>query len=627
MKKILLLSLLFVVQFVAAQLYVSPNTYMYVSNQYVTVTGNVELNTASTSNLYLRNQGQLIQKTTGAGTNTGRGDLSVYQEGTVNNFLYNYWCSPVGNTLTNTTVNNPFGISQLGRPASLTTFTSPDLSNAALSNGTDAPYAIAQRWIWMYNVPSTLYASWVYVGATNTVPAGLGFTMKGTTAGNQQYDFRGKPNDGTMTHTVGNGQFTLVGNPYPSAIDLNMFLAGDNPGTDNDWTALNGTEPIINNPNIDGTAYFWEQVPVATHLLAGYQGGYGTYTPAGGYVRANVWNYNTDGTQNTNLDSDGDLNPNLDGTVFERRFTPIGQGFMVKGNALGTTVSMQNKFRLYRQEGALNQSQFAKNSNVVAVNPTTNTNPNFEAIPNVNNTDYTLQKKGYAPQVRIHAIANENQGIIRSALGFGTGYTNGFDRAADAQSTSINSPYNFYHVLENDDKEYSMSIAPFDVARFYPIGFRNNQPATFKIKAVSFYNIDSANTNVYLFDSITGLYHDIKNTAHEVTLPAGTNNTRYKVTFQNTALSNIENSITLFDIYQNNIKKVLTINNPQSLKINSCEIYDMTGKVVVSNDKLGTDNNYEISTSTLAEGVYIAKLNTASNSEIVKKVIISNSIK
>jgi hypothetical protein len=41
--------------------------------------------------------------------------------------------------------------------------------------------------------------------------------------GEQRYDFRGKPNDGTISITVLNLQFTLTGNPYPSAIDLSAF--------------------------------------------------------------------------------------------------------------------------------------------------------------------------------------------------------------------------------------------------------------------------------------------------------------------------------------------------------------------------------------------------------------------
>lgn len=43
----------------------------------------------ATSNIYLRNNAQIIQGTGKTG-NSGTGKLSVYQEGTVNNYTYNY---------------------------------------------------------------------------------------------------------------------------------------------------------------------------------------------------------------------------------------------------------------------------------------------------------------------------------------------------------------------------------------------------------------------------------------------------------------------------------------------------------------------------------------------------------
>lgn len=612
--RLLTTAILFLGLTASAQLFVSPNSFMFVNDQYVTVTGTVELD-AATSNIYLRNEGQLLQKTAGASTNSGLGDLSLYQEGTVNNFQYNYWCSPVGNTLTDTATNNPFGISQLKRVAGLATFTNPDLSNATMLDGTDTPYALAQRWIYKF-VTSNAYSQWAYVGNTNTLDAGQGFTMKGTDVGNQRYDFRGKPNDGIITQNVSAANFTLVGNPYPSAIDLNMVLLGDNPGPDLAWGT--GDDPAPNNPAIDGTAYFWEQVAVNTHLIAGYQGGYGKYTPLGGYLRADIWSYNADGSQNVDLNPDGGA-IDQDGTAFARRFSPIGQGFMVMGNGVApNTVSMQNKFRTFVKEGGT--SQFARAASASA---TQLTNEFYPAIPNVAGTDYTLQSKSFAPQIRIHASVNQNVGFIRTALGFVAGTTNGLDRGGDAQSTSDTAPFSFYHILDGSNKEFSMSISPFDMDRFYPVGFRCNADATFKLKAVKFLNFTQSE-NVYLFDSQTGLYHDIKNSEYQVTLPSGVHNTRFKITFRQAPLSVKEDISALFNVFQNNEKSLLIINNPNTIALKSVEVYDISGKVMMSKSGLGSDSTYELNTATLAQGVYIVKLITGTNQEMVKKVSVSN---
>jgi hypothetical protein len=74
-------------------------------------------------------------------------------------------------------------------------------------------------------VASSGYTKLGKVGSSSAINAGEGFTMKGTSGtntttvnlvqnnpGEQRYDFRGKPNDGTISITVLNLQFTLTGN-------------------------------------------------------------------------------------------------------------------------------------------------------------------------------------------------------------------------------------------------------------------------------------------------------------------------------------------------------------------------------------------------------------------------------
>src|SRR5690606_24913142 len=182
------------------------------------------------------------------------------------------------------------------------------------------PYSIAPYWIHKFQA-GVNYSEWIQVHSATTIGAGEGFTMKGTAGtdvtpldgelnnpgGAQRYDFRGKPNDGNISINVANGQFTLTGNPYPSAIDLSAFL----------FDAINCT----------GIAYFWEQdKTVNSHVVVAYRGGYGTFSPisrggTGIYVPAAFYAYAPDGTQlgvqSTPMNS------------YARRFAPIGQGFLI----------------------------------------------------------------------------------------------------------------------------------------------------------------------------------------------------------------------------------------------------------------------------------------------------------
>jgi maltose-binding protein MalE len=87
MKKILLTSLMIAFAGVVnAQLFVKDGSYVFMTNQYMTVMQDVNLN--NTGNFYLRNTSQLLQKGAGGSVNTGTGTLSVFQEGTVNNGVH-----------------------------------------------------------------------------------------------------------------------------------------------------------------------------------------------------------------------------------------------------------------------------------------------------------------------------------------------------------------------------------------------------------------------------------------------------------------------------------------------------------------------------------------------------------
>src|SRR6218665_377534 len=176
MKRVLFIScLLFSLNSVFAQLYVK-DAYIYNKGSVVYSKGNLELNTTN-SNFYLRNEGQFVQGTTGASANRGTGKLSVFQEGTVNNFAYNYWCSPVANASASSG-NDDFGITRLNVPTTLTDST-PILVTGGL-NGTSAPSALTVSSYWIFRflaLPD--YSGWSHSYATSNIAAGQGFTMKG----------------------------------------------------------------------------------------------------------------------------------------------------------------------------------------------------------------------------------------------------------------------------------------------------------------------------------------------------------------------------------------------------------------------------------------------------------------
>ena len=446
-------SILFSVNSVFAQLYVN-DSYVFNKGTVIYVKDYVELNTVA-SNIYLRSEGQLLQGgTTVNGLNRGVGNLSVFQEGTANNFGFNYWCSPVGVGLA-AAGNNPFSLNPiLYRPTGLIASVQPIFTGSYNGSATDTSLAISTPWIYEYQISSAYgfgVNGWNFKGETGTISSGLGFTMKGVTGtdtteaesdgidnnpGNKQrYDFKGKPNDGTINIPVApqimGTQYpnsTLTGNPYPSAINLNLFLL-ENSGYSVNYT--NGVVTNLSFPSpasgiINGNAYFWEhEKPATSHILVQYIGGYGFYAPnnsnafsPGTYNNASWNTYNVDGTLNIGGVPTGTER-------YKRMFSPVGQGFMIEGTANGN-AQMKNSYRVFQKEGVLNNSEFNKNSNAVS-----NVNgENWDEIPNVAGVDYTQFSKASVPQIKIYTTL-DNQFTKEVTLAFNQNTTDGFDTAMD----------------------------------------------------------------------------------------------------------------------------------------------------------------------------------------------------
>jgi hypothetical protein len=636
MKKNLLASLMIALTGVVnAQLFVKDGSYVFMTNQYMTVMQDVNLN--NSGNFYLRNTSQLLQKGSGASVNSGTGKLSVFQEGTVNNFQYNYWCSPVGTGA----AGNSFGVNLLQRPTGLISSTPAEIVlpgnyNGTATGGAGGTMQIASYWIWKFVSLSPIYANWQYVGDTQTINPGEGFTMKGTSGTDalvadadavanktglaQRYDFRGRPNDGNISVAVSNGNLTLVGNPYSSAINLNMYLVenrGDSYNVGTGVVSAGGNTAVIN-----GTAYFWEHSKTgASHVLNTYVGGYGTYVANGANVAtpgtwtAATWDtYYGDGSLNTGGASSG--------STFKRQFSPIGQGFMVNGIAAGSSV-MKNAYRVFVKEGVANNSTFEKNSNSASA---------FEGdkwgeIPNVAGVDYTQLSKLPVPQIKLLAVLN-NSRSVEIAMAFNSNTTDDYDLGYDGVSPDVyaNSPNMVYFGQNNNDKKCVITTLPFAIEKRIPIAFKCAAQSNFKVKVSDVINFTDSE-NVYIHDKETGVYHDIKNGEFTINLPAGENANRFEVTFKNfDVLANENNNASAdsFEVFQNNKNAMLTIVNTLGKEVVNCEVYDVTGKLVITKKNLGKNNLIELPTNALSDGVYIVTLKTADAISVEKKIIVGN---
>jgi len=612
----------------AQDLYVSPSSYMFVQDEVVFVNDDIQLKAAD-SNIYLRDGAQLVQNTDTK--NSDIGELSVYQEQTTGVYEYNYWCSPVGVADASMSSNRNFDVTNLHKPTAPATHS--DVSTATYGV---SPYGynstatqIKSYWVWQMESGGG-YADWNHVTNTGNVDTGLGFTMKGSPTANNTIDFRGRPNTGTLTHTcdfsgtdsdttsgLSTQVETLTGNPYPSAMDLVLFLR-------------NATNQI----SLDGSIYFWEQKTINSHYLTAYEGGYAVWTPnnvndnndTGTYARATFGNYDNDGgsvgtTSGQSTDYTG---------PFKRRFAAIGQGFMVRSDVAttGGNFITDNSMRLYMKEATSAStagSQFGKLSNN---NTYFDTETPLVAMSH-NGLDYMniINNPTIIPEIRIHTRINDTY-YRENVLTFNDTKSLDYDKFGDADNPLVLASDTYF--IAQDHKLAIKSIE-YDVNTKVPFGLNaDNSTNTYSITVNETRSVPES-TEIFIHDKEEDTYTDIRNGTFEITLAQGEYDERFEVVFKNTSsetseeLSITEAEVTgSFDVFQNNTNNQLVIKNPKSHIVKSFTMHDVTGKLIYNKYDLGNNTEYTFPTNTLSTGTYITTVTTDQNFKISKKVIVNN---
>ncbi|TVZ23640.1 putative secreted protein (Por secretion system target) [Dokdonia sp. Hel_I_63] len=707
MKNLLLVAALSLGFSAHAQLFVKPTdantaSYVFVNDTFIYVENDVELEsnrslTATTDNgipnIVLRNNAQILQ---GEGTisknNKGTGEISIYQEGTVNNFDYNVWGSPVGLSRVEGgggfaepargEGNGPFAFKSTNTAAQvLFKPTSVTLSNPAFAiggydgNQNSGSLNIASYWIWAYKSGEN-YGDWIHISNTQILEPGYGFTMKGiadtdnTTistevnqpennpGSSQRYDFRGRPNSGDIQIAVGPDKQTQVGNPYPSALDLNHFLIKNSRGeSEPNSYAYSYTSPYsgeVINKTIDrkrvttGVAYFWDSDPlVGSHYLVDYKGGYGTYSPMGVidgdgiYVNATFLTYDITGESTGPADTDGTS------LSYDRRFSPVGQGFMVTGatnqDMNGTVpedITFSNEQRVFVREGDNSDFRSAQSSNNDIISA--------HGVANYYENIGDLRKPSH---IKFYAGINDTYSREMS-IAFLDEATDGYDTAMDAQTISeIASDVGF----KIDGKSnYVINAVPKDEYQWIPLSIKASGPTEFKF-AVHYTEAFEYN-DVFLVDMETEAYHSILGEEVLMMLEDGIYDDRFFIRFttseaqeeeeetteeettDNTDVADqtvdiavneqdpfIEESVLeSFTIIQNNINNQLEIYNPNNIVVEDVTLFDLSGKKIFNEINLGGQSEYTFTTRNLATGIYVVKFTTRDGLTKGRKISIVN---
>lgn len=588
-----------------AQLTVRNSSYVYVTDEVVFVTDEVNLREAN-SMFYLRDEAQLIQ---GSGTtgNTGIGQLSVFQTGSADNYSYNYWCSPVGNTTADNSGNRAYTANNnmydwIGSATpSLNTITSAPSGFTSGLDGTSSPLTISRRWLFSFS-PGINYSDWDYIGDTGNLNSGYGFSMKGSLGANSQlYDFRGKPNAGDIPTAVLAGQFTLVGNPYPSALDAAAYI-----------------HDPANTGLMTGTLLFWEHdLNANSHNVADYIGGYATFTinAAGdmpSFIAARFDTYNADGTLNTTGSTSTSLK-------LVERYIPIGQGFMIEGTGNGT-VFARDSHRAFVKESD-------SNSGILFRTGTANTN---ESQTNTSGFRYNDDGLFIVPddykRFRLN-IDFDDDYTYQLMQNFHDTATEGFDYGLEIkQATDVSSEVYFKNPEE--DNQLLTQANKFDRNLRIPLYFDLTAQKAIRVRLFDVQNFND-DQEIYLHDIVNDIYYNLRTINFEGNLDPDSSGSKYEITFRdfNSIEDDTETPLEIedFTVLQNNNTSRLTILNPDNFTISEIAVYDVAGKQIMQKNNLNDNTRYEFPTNNFSEGTYVVKTTLAENNKVInKKIIIKN---
>lgn len=505
---------------------------------------------------------QLIQTHTGSSQITGSGSLYVDQNSDLTSvYRYNYWTSPVKEVSeSNYTIE---GVMKDGTTATSATSTPPDLTFTSGYDGSTGPLTLSSYWIYGY-LNGSDGSSWSQKQESGTFNPGEGFLLKSPGVA-QNYTFVGTPNDGDISFSVDADNTSLLGNPYPSALDANQLFSDSS--------------------NL-ATIYFWEHKneESTTGNEGHYQSGY-----IGGYSYRNA-------TMGTAADANVDGTAGLGGGTYTApgRYIPIAQGFFVEtASGLAATINFKNNQRYFETESG--DSHFFKSNS-----------------KQKDNLNYAILKIGFE--------AKNTDGIyIHSQVGisFSEGKTFDTEIGFDSKKAEVKESDIYFKFKKDSDKLVIAGVEQISDDLLVPITLKINTADDVFLMLDEKQNITR---DVFIFDAIDNIYYNTDKPI-KLNLENRIYTNRFYIAFKNETLS-LENNIfdSNFFVYQSEHKNIV-IKNLRQNTIKEVSLYSIIGQKTIHIKYSNQINNKEIiiDTKNISSSIYILKIHT--NQGIVSKKV------
>ena len=518
--------------FEACNLIINPDkTLLVKSNDYVSVNYNVTNN----GTFIIENNGSLVQ-IDDTGVNTG--NINMERKASVDNLDYVYWSSPVSNF---------------------------DVNNISTTQ-------YIYKWNPTFNNTNGTQGNWI--PDNGNMEKGVGYIVRGYGSQaapinpgdlNFTVDFVGVPFNGLIPVAVSRGidkdsvddNWNLIGNPYPSAVDVFLFL-----------------DHLPNKNVLDGFVHFWTHGNDPIYAPDPFYYDFGSNYTATDYIA-----YNAVGAGN------GPGNISI----------AAGQSFMVNmlngTNSTDDSASTNIEFNNSMRNKAFDNSQFYR---------TTETNY------------HTAEKH------RIWLdLVSEAYGTNRILVGYVEGATMEHDRMYDA-ITSVSSNQSLYSIIDETPFIIQGRSLPFNDTDAIPLGVNIVEQGNYHI-AIAYIDglFETDSQIIYLKDNALGFIHNLNEAPYSFASATGNFNDRFELVFRDSFLSINEEELTsnnLTIIEHNNGQVQFIV--PNQYEIKKIEIIDLLGRTIYNLNGNSYSETYNL--SNLSQATYIAKI-TLSNGQVISK--------
>lgn len=208
------------------------------------------------------------------------------------------------------------------------------------------------------------------------------------------------------------------------------------------------------------------------------------------------------------------------------------------------------------------------------------------------------------------SASNEGPKIL---IGYKQGASDGIDRLYDA-ITENKTESNFYSIVDNNPL-IIQGRKSFNIDDIVPIGFKTTSSGDYSI-TISDKDGVLYNQTIYIKDNLLNITHDLS-TPYQFSSEIGVFDNRFELRYTNNILSN-DNFIkdnTIIYSYNN------TINVKSDKYIKGIEVYDISGRLIKSENVSNVSNINEKSLDIQNNGIFIVRVTLEDNIIITKKII------